>query len=77
MLRASAVRTSICGCTIVTNNSGEGRVTISNGKMDRTNVTPPKIHGAILSACFTPDATFSPFMAKRTKSSLENIFPNK
>ena len=62
---------------MVTYNCGEGKATISNGKIDRTKVTPPKIQGAILSACFTPDANFSPFMANRTKSSFEKILPNK
>ena len=40
------------------------------------SVTPPYMHGATLSACLTPLATFSPNMAKRTSSSLEKIFPS-
>ena len=39
--RASAVFTSICGCTTVTNKSGAAKEIISKGKTERTKVMPP------------------------------------
>ena len=49
---------------------------ISNGAELRTNVIPPKMAGATLSACSLPLAIASPFIANSTNSFRVNGFPS-
>ena len=78
ILRASAVFISICGCITTTNNpEGTGKEIISNGSVGLAIVIPPKIAGAILSACLPPDATISPAKANSSNSFFENGLFNK
>ncbi len=71
MFLASAVLTSICGwITVAYKLVGVGNSRIFNGWLLFTKVKPPKIPGAILSACSLPLATASPFIAKAESSVL-------